>query len=403
MTGVPENAMHGRDGAGRGWAPPFMITECDKQARPGYSSMKAHEYAEQPRILRAKVQMLAALIRKSKHCIAYTGAGISTASGIDDYASGKTKRSAATGAAARKYRPKSKKGLDAEPTFAHYTLAALAAERNGGLLTHWIQQNHDGLPQKAGFPQSKINEIHGAWFDPSNPVVPMDGSLRDDLYEWMLREEQEADLVLTMGTSLSGMNADRVVETASRKRVDRGVGLGSVIIGFQRTQLDDICSLRIFARIDEVMLLLAREMRLDFGPAPLTSYDYVAARRSGGHPADFVYKGLPYGPDGRPSQDSGAEKLTLDLSLGAEVMLTAGPGKGYRGTIHRTPSQSGKVFSWTVLCPCTRENSPHQGKTMKLYPLGAWYLEDAMRGELGQLPVVNTKAWVLKRERERAK
>jgi len=404
MTGVSVIAMHGQDGVGHGWAPPFIITKCDKKARPGYNSMKAHEYAEQPETLRAKVKMLAALLRKSKHCIAYTGAGISTASGIDDYASGKTQHSAATGAAARKYRPKAKKGLDAEPTFAHYTLAALAAARNGSLVKHWIQQNHDGLPQKAGFAQSKINEIHGAWFDPSNPVVPMDGSLRDDLYAWMLREEQLADLVLTMGTSLCGMNADRVVETASRKRVEHGIGLGSVIIGFQRTQLDDICSLRIFARIDEVMLLLAREMQLDFGPTPLQSYDYLAARRAGAaHPADFVYVGLPYDASGQPSQDPDAPKLTLDLSLGAEVVLTAGPGKGYRGTIQRTPSKTGKVFSWTVRCPCTRENSPQQGKEMRLYPLGAWYLEDAMKGELGQLPVVNTRAWAQKRKREAAR
>lgn len=28
-------------------------------------------------------------------------------------------------------------------------------------------------PRKAGFPQEALNEIHGAWFDPSNPVVPM--------------------------------------------------------------------------------------------------------------------------------------------------------------------------------------------------------------------------------------
>jgi len=69
------------------------------------------------------------------------------------------------------------------------------------------------------FRADKINEIHGAWFDPSNPVVPMNGSLRDDLMDWLLVEEQKADLVLTMGTSLCGMNADRVVRTSSEKFV----------------------------------------------------------------------------------------------------------------------------------------------------------------------------------------
>ena len=27
----------------------------------------------------------------------------------------------------------------------------------------WVQQNHDGLPQKAGFPQQDMIEIHGSW------------------------------------------------------------------------------------------------------------------------------------------------------------------------------------------------------------------------------------------------
>lgn len=37
-----------------------------------------------------------------------------------------------------------------------------------GLIGHLLQQNHDRLPQKAGFPQAKINEIHGAWGDTKN-------------------------------------------------------------------------------------------------------------------------------------------------------------------------------------------------------------------------------------------
>lgn len=89
------------------------------------------------------------------------------------------------------------------------------------------------LPQKAGFPQEKMNEIHGAWFDPSNPVVQFDESLRSDLFQWMVEWEKKADLCLCLGTSLSGMNADRMVATPGQKSL-RGKALGSVIINLQQ-------------------------------------------------------------------------------------------------------------------------------------------------------------------------
>ena len=59
---------------------------------------------------------------------------------------------------------------------------ALAAMDRTGRLAMWVQQNHDSLPQKAGYPQHALNEIHGSLHDPANPIVPYEGSLRDDLY-----------------------------------------------------------------------------------------------------------------------------------------------------------------------------------------------------------------------------
>lgn len=47
-----------------------------------------------------------------------------------------------------------------------------------GYIKHWLQQNHDGLAQKSGYPMKKLNEIHGSWFDKKNPVVLMDDSLK---------------------------------------------------------------------------------------------------------------------------------------------------------------------------------------------------------------------------------
>merc|ERR1719487_113055 len=68
------------------WPLPKLARASADDARPGYKTMSANEYLDEPDVLKAKVKALANLIRKSKNCVAYTGAGISTASGIRDYA-----------------------------------------------------------------------------------------------------------------------------------------------------------------------------------------------------------------------------------------------------------------------------------------------------------------------------
>lgn len=57
-------------------------------------------------------------------------------------------------------------------------------------VTFWLLMEIIRLPQKSGFPQEKINEIHGAWFDPSNPVVQFSGQLRGDLFNQMIAVEK---------------------------------------------------------------------------------------------------------------------------------------------------------------------------------------------------------------------
>lgn len=68
MTGVPYIEMHGHmandehvvDVAlssadmpqGQRWAAPLLVTACDQEARPGYATMKAHEYQDDPDTLK---------------------------------------------------------------------------------------------------------------------------------------------------------------------------------------------------------------------------------------------------------------------------------------------------------------------------------------------------------------
>eukprot|EP00438_Fugacium_kawagutii_P030302 Skav204410 [mRNA] locus=scaffold398:102268:126856:- [translate_table: standard] len=252
-------------------------------------------------VLHAKVKMLADLIRRSKACVAYTGAGISTASGISDYAS-KANDSIATNGITEKISP-----WRAKPTLAHHALVSL---HRSGYLKHWVQQNHDGLPQKAGYPQKELNEIHGAWFDPSNPVVPMSGTLRGDLMSWLLEWESACDLCLALGTSMVGMNSDRMAISAAQ-RAKAGKALGTVIVALQQTQYDASSSLRIFAPIDRVMQLLSAEMQL-----PDTAPSAMPRPVAGEIP--HVYGNLPYDKNGRRSERS---RTTLDLREGARVRL----------------------------------------------------------------------------------
>ena len=47
-----------------------------------------------------------------------------------------------------------------------------------GLVQNWIQLTTDSAAQKAGCPQMYVNDVHGSWYDPSNPVVKSNGSIR---------------------------------------------------------------------------------------------------------------------------------------------------------------------------------------------------------------------------------
>jgi NAD-dependent deacetylase len=112
-------------------------------------------------------------IRESEEIVVFTGAGISTESGIPDFRS--------PGGVWTRYRPVTfqeymsseasrieawKRRLDgweqyknAKPNIGHYFVHTLDAK---GKLVGLITQNVDGLHSKAGLPDEKIVELHGS-------------------------------------------------------------------------------------------------------------------------------------------------------------------------------------------------------------------------------------------------
>lgn len=363
-----------------GWAAPRLVVRCDADARPGYSSMSASEFADDDEVLRGKVRALAELLRQARHCVVYSGAGLSTGAGIPDYASQSPDSLSCAGrpppVASALLSP-----MCAQPTLSHRVLVAL---HKAGRMHRWVNQNHDGLPQKAGLPQEAINEIHGAWHAPDNPVVPMTGTLREDLFADLSECRQKADLTIAVGTSLCGMNADSVVTEVAQRAASRTKGsLGSVVIGLQRTVHDEEATLRIFARCDDTFAMLAEEMSLE-APAPSGEF-FVPPVLVGRAEADYVFRDLPYDAAGnRITEDaaSGA-RLTLDLRDDAELVITGGMHAGATGVVDGF-DREGNVR-------CRFKLKPKSGtlRAQVQMPLGRWWAQAAVDGTVSRLPVVN--------------
>jgi hypothetical protein len=421
---VPENGwqeMHGFLGDPH-WSAPRKISHCESESRPGYASKLAHEFEDTPEVLASKVSLLATLIRQSFSCLVYSGAGISTSSGINDYASQR-----GSVALEKQQRPRLRSPYEAQPTLAHRGVVSLY---HSNFVKYWIQQNHDGLPQKAGLPQHAINEIHGAWYDPSNPVVAMSGNLRGDLFQEMLNWEEKTDLTISMGTTMCGMNSDRVFVTVAKKGKRAAVHrkpsqhpsssspIGGVIINLQQTQYDSISCLRIFAKLDVVMEMLVQELGLP-PLSPLAEYSSYSLASAGvisemedifevkydrngsliedcspeirkGRRSSSLFETISqkfHSSKASKKSESNPSPLssttTLDLRIGSRVKLVSGPHEGDEGEVIGKNREGHYRIQFMHRIGKAGVRKPFETV------MGSWWVEAAVRGTVPTIPVVN--------------
>ncbi|QXJ28394.1 NAD-dependent protein deacetylase of SIR2 family [Saccharolobus shibatae B12] len=209
----------------------------------------------------------------SSYAIAFTGAGISTASGIPDFRGpqGLWKKYSPELASIEYFEKDPKnfwefyslrmRGLfEAQPNKAHYSLAEL---EKMGIIKVIITQNIDGLHQKAG--SKNVIELHGTMrrsycvsclrtYDSLNvlsmiekgnlpPRCDCGGIIRPDvvlfgepvknIYE-ALSIAYESDLVISIGSSLTVYPANLIPQTVK----ERGGKL--IILNMEETPLDSI-------------------------------------------------------------------------------------------------------------------------------------------------------------------
>lgn len=233
-----------------------------------------------------KIEQVAELLLSSAFGIAFTGAGISTASGIPDFRgpSGLWKKYPQEFASIEYFRTDPRgfwefystrmKGLFlAEPNAAHYALAEL---EKLGLIKSVITQNIDGLHQKAG---SKIViELHGTMrrcycstcykqYDSSEvlqkisqgenpPKCECGGVIRPDVvlfgepvtkFNEAVELAMEADLVLALGSSLTVYPANMIPQIVKQRRGRL------IIINNEETPLDVIADVIINDSVEKVL------------------------------------------------------------------------------------------------------------------------------------------------------
>jgi hypothetical protein len=185
--------------------------------------------------------------------------------------------------------------------------------------------------------------------------VPYEGSLRHDLFEWLKIWGGESDLCLALGTSMSGFNCDSVPAAVGYRYLQERQGLGLVIVNLQETPYDEVSSLRIFAKTDEVFAMLLEEMNIT---ASNEVYKVKAA-----NPRQLAQDRfeIPFDEHGNPVSHSQKHRfITWDLRIGSKVRVTGGPYEGDVGTI----TEKNVHGDYKIVF----ENSIHPGRNVSLAP-----------------------------------
>ncbi|KAI0425473.1 NAD-dependent deacetylase sirtuin-7 [Xylaria sp. FL1042] len=240
------------------------------------------EREEPAGILDAKADALVELIRKSKHVIVCTGAGVSTSAGIADFRGPNGVR---TLRAQGKQAQNRKSTLQPIPTPTHMALVELQKPRSGILplmegsqVGQYISELHGNSNRE--YCQNRGKEylrdfravstygksIHdhrtgrncalcgGPLLD---TVINFGENLPAEPLQHARDHADKADLCLVLGSSLTVSPSDEIPETVGRRR-----GAKLAICNLQSTPKDRFSDIRIFAKTDELMTRVMSKLGL---------------------------------------------------------------------------------------------------------------------------------------------
>ena len=274
--------------------------------------------------------------------------------------------------------------MDAQPNVTHLALVALL---RCGLVHEWLTTNYDGLAQKAGCPQEQVAELHGSWFDPSNPIIGKGGKMRQDLALRLGQAAEAADLVLVLGSSLTGGSSICAASRPAQRSLE-GSCLGLVVVNLQATPLDGQATVRVFADTDTLMQRLIAQLNISLEAPKLVSKikcEAMVPYDSSGNKSSTVLTELCLKPGSgvRLSQQHNCQ------GAGQPSRAHIGGGELVRegGRVTRRAKGEGRVVRY-----CTTQRAWELEVDNVKMLLGYWWLDAAARGNIPFLPLVNIGA-----------
>jgi NAD-dependent deacetylase len=238
-----------------------------------------------------KISLVAKKIKNAKHLVVFTGAGISTESGIPDYRS--------QGGIWDKFQPvyfdefmsnresriryweqrlDMEKSLStAKPNIGHLSLAKL---HELGILKALITQNIDGLHEESGIPKQKIIELHGntrrvrcmsckkliSWNEAQDmidrgdkaPVCSCSGYFKPDTISFgqtmPVEETREASMLSSKSDVFIVVGSTLLVQPAAlMPEYAKNAGAFLVIINLSKTPYDKDCDVLIRGKAGPVL------------------------------------------------------------------------------------------------------------------------------------------------------
>ena len=216
-------------------------------------------------------------------------------------------------------------------------------------------------------------------------MVCYDGNLKSDQFAKMKEAADTADLVLVIGTSLSGLNSDRMA-LAPAKRSLSGRSLGTVIVNLQQTSCDGVATLRVFSDTDRLFEMLMASLSAPLEVCPVVVPQEMRAL-------------VPYNRQGRRA--ARGPRMWLDLTKGQRIRLAPDHNcQGARQPVYlHIGASAPHVYRGSV-----RQPGPGEGTVVRYSPkqcgwelqvegvsmlLGGWWLAAAARGDVPSLPVIN--------------